>query len=830
MTAAAPRRSPVSFLHLSLLSAVILAITAGFLLWSPGAGRRVVASDVIAPVVEVLAAASLFLAAWFHRTHSKRQAWAWGTLGLAMLFYALGDTTWAMLELVLKETPFPSAADGFYISYDLAALAGVILLISRPFGRGQQLKGALDLGTVLAVASLLFWNFLVGPTLQSNASAPPLQQAILMAYPVGDLVLLGALLLLVYSESEAHDPLGLWLLGSGFALTILGDVFYSYQALRGTYASGGLLDLSWIAANLLIGLAGAVQWSARPAPDRAAPVQLRPGSREALVNVRTYLPYLWIAGALSLLIWRSLDPLPMSYLAISVSVAVIIGLVLARQAVTLFENRRLNTQLRLEHGKLLEANRDLTEEIGERHRLAERLSHDALYDGLTGLANRTMFVDHLSQAIEQSKRNPEQSFAVFFMDLDQFKVVNDSLGHSYGDQLLVGLGKRLMDTVRAIDTVARLGGDEFGFLFPDVKDEASARGLAEKIQAALRPPFHLGGRAVHITASIGIAMDANKYDRPQDFLRDADLAMYQAKALGKAHAEVFASAMRTQANARLQIEEELRQGLERREFRVYYQPINSLKSNEIVGFESLLRWLHPVRALLMPADFLQIAEESALIVPLGQWALEEACAQLKRWQRQHAHLKEATIGVNLSMQQFSQPHLAADIAKALGASGLEGRYLRLEIAERALVGRDAMSDRVINALSELGVQLQVDDFWTGSSALAYLQHFPVQALKMDRSFVRRMMEDRKGLGFVRAVVGMASDMGIDSVAEGIETTEQLEELRALSCGFGQGFLLAAPMDAASLEPILAARQPLNRGEGGSSSSAADEITRPHRPG
>jgi EAL domain-containing protein (putative c-di-GMP-specific phosphodiesterase class I) len=261
--------------------------------------------------------------------------------------------------------------------------------------------------------------------------------------------------------------------------------------------------------------------------------------------------------------------------------------------------------------------------------------------------------------------------------------------------------------------------------------------------------------------------------------------------------------MRSQANARLEIEEQIRGGLERGEFLIYYQPIDSLKSGEIVGFEALLRWAHPVRGMLLPAEFLQIAEESGLIVPLGEWVLEKACCQLKTWQQQYAHLQHATIGVNLSSQQFSQPHLAENITNALRVSGLDGRYLRLEIGERALVGRDAMTDAVIATLADLGVQLQIDDFWTGSSALAYLQHFPVQALKMDRSFVHRMMQDRKGLGFVRAIVTMATDLGIDSVAEGIETPEQLDELKALSCGFGQGYLLAEPMDADSLEKVLA---------------------------
>jgi diguanylate cyclase (GGDEF)-like protein len=394
--------------------------------------------------------------------------------------------------------------------------------------------------------------------------------------------------------------------------------------------------------------------------------------------------------------------------------------------------------------------------------------------------------------------------------VDHFKIVNDSLGHFVGDQLLVMIGQRLKETLRSIDTVARFGGDEFTVLLEELSRESTAHVLTGRLQSAMRRPFRLNQHDLHVSVSIGVATDAVKYERPEDMLRDADLALYQAKALGKARVEVFAEDMRDQAFSRLQLEEDLRRGLSSGEFQLYYQPIRSLASDRVTTLEALVRWLHPTRGLLLPAEFLPVAEESGLILPLGNWVLDQACRQLRAWRKGYSHLRHLTVSVNMSNREFSQPNLPRKVAAALAAHGLPGSALLLEITEQVMVGNRLRASQVIGELRDLGVQLQIDDFGVGYSALAYLQEFPIGAVKIDKSFVHRMNQDRRGLGLVRAMISMARELGLEATAEGIETERQLKQLKSLLCDFGQGYLLAEPMDAASVEKILA-RQAVTAG-------------------
>ena len=807
MTQDPPGNPRASLQRVSLLSLLILGVVVGFFLVIRDQQQRVIYTDYVGPAVDILATAFLLAAAVQAAARSKRLALAWGAIGLASLLFALGDIVWTILELVLKIEPFPSIADGFYLAYYPAFLVGVILLTNRAARPSERFKNALDLATILAVAILGFWNFLIGPMLQANAGTPLLEQAILLAYPVGDLVLLGGLLLIIYDESQETDRVMVSFLAGGLVVTIVADCVFSYQALQDTYVSGSLLDLVWLAANLLIGLAGASQWAgrryARPVGAQLASLTAghHAGSplRGRLDTTRVYFPYVWLVGALVLLITSGLTPLPMSSFSISLGVAVIMVLVLVRQLITLFENRRLNARLQAQAEMLRDTNQDLNIQIMERQRVQEQLSFDTLHDGMTGLANRVLFLDRLGQAIERSKRNQDRRFAVLFMDLDEFKVVNDSLGHPFGDQALIAVARRLKETARSTDTIARFGGDEFAVLCEDSDDGNAAQLLAERIQAAMGPAFRLRDGEVHLTASIGIAANTIQYDSAEDVLRDADLALYQAKALGTGRSEMFLLEMRDQPLSRLETERGLRAALERREFQLYYQPIKSLTSDKVVGFEALLRWRHPTRGLLSPGEFLQAAEASGLILLIGDWVMQEACRQLRAWRDRFPHLRGVGVSVNLSDRQFSQPDLTEQVARALSASGLEGPALRLEITERVLVGNSPAAGRIIKELQDLGVQLQIDDFGTGFSALSFMQQFPLDALKIDRSFVSQMLTGRKGLGLVRAMISMAHDLGMDAIAEGIETGEQLKELKDLSCSFGQGFLLSAPMDAESME-------------------------------
>ena len=414
----------------------------------------------------------------------------------------------------------------------------------------------------------------------------------------------------------------------------------------------------------------------------------------------------------------------------------------------------------------------------DRKRAEERLLHDAFHDALTGLPNRALFTDHLKLTIARTQRHAGHMYAVLFLDLDRFKIINDSLGHMIGDQLLVGIARRLETCLRQGDTVARVGGDEFTILLEDVKDEIEPINVAERIQKELTVPFTLGGREVFTTASIGIAPSSTGYDKPEDILRDADTAMYRAKSLGKARHEIFDKAMHAVAMNLLQLETDMRRALERKEFFIQYQPIVSLDTFNLRGFEALVRWQHPERGFISPMDFIPVAEDTGQIIPIGGWVLKEACQQMCAWQKRFVTEQPLFISVNLSSRQFTQPDLIAQVSRTLDETKLSPRSLKLEITESAVMEDIDQATEMLRQLRGLGVQLSIDDFGTGYSSLSYLHRFPIDTLKIDRSFVIRMVDNNENIEIVRTIVMLAQTLGMDVVAEGVETKEQLALLRA----------------------------------------------------
>ena len=419
--------------------------------------------------------------------------------------------------------------------------------------------------------------------------------------------------------------------------------------------------------------------------------------------------------------------------------------------------------------------------------------HQATHDALTGLPNRTLVIDRLTHALARARRRPNGP-AVLFVDLDRFKVVNDSLGHSVGDEVLIKVAQRLLDAVRPGDTVARLAGDEFVVVCEDVESDTEVMALAERLADAVAAPIPLYGRDAIITASIGIAVAASDA-RAEDLLRDADVAMYRAKERGRARLELFDSAMRTRMLERLEIEHALRRALHNREFVLYYQPTVSLKTGRIESLEALLRWPDPNRGLVLPDEFIPVAEENGLIVPLGQWALEEACRQLAEWRRDHEECADLHVGVNLSARQFGDRDLVPVVAAALRNSGLPPSALWLEITESVLMEEAEATIETLIALRGLGVHLSIDDFGTGYSSLSYLKRFPVDVLKIDRSFVDGLGDDAEDEAIVTAVVRLAQALELGVVAEGVETAVQLAHLRRLGCNSVQGYYFGRPKSA-----------------------------------
>ncbi len=461
--------------------------------------------------------------------------------------------------------------------------------------------------------------------------------------------------------------------------------------------------------------------------------------------------------------------------------------------------------------KLVIVNRD----ISERKRAEEMLAHSAFHDGLTNLPNRALFLDRLQRAFVLSKRHTDYKFAVLFIDIDEFKVFNDSLGHTVGDEVLVQIGKRLTASLREVDTIARpqlgtapkddtlarVGGDEYTVLLEDIRNPSDAIRVAERLQNRLAAPFSAHGYDIVVTASVGIALSTAVCAHAEDLLRDANIAMYRAKRTGKARCEVFDTAMHAGAVRRLELETELRKSLELGGFRTHYQPIISLKTGRITGFEALTRWQHGDR-LLSPAEFIAVADETGLIIPMNRLLLREACEQLRSWQSQFPAEPPLTMSVNVTSKEFASPHLAKGIGETLKQTGLDPNHLQLEITETIAMGDPEKAAFVLAELKGLGVRLSVDDFGTGYSSLSRLQQFPVDSLKIDRAFISCMDSDVDSDKIVRIIIMLAQNLGLVTVAEGTETEEQVNQLKALDCGFAQGYYFSRPADHQAISDLL----------------------------
>ncbi len=436
-------------------------------------------------------------------------------------------------------------------------------------------------------------------------------------------------------------------------------------------------------------------------------------------------------------------------------------------------------------------------------KLAEsQLNHYARHDTLTNLPNRVEFMSCLKETIDRSVGNGWSRFAVLFLDLDRFKVINDSLGHDIGDKLLIAIAERLKSCVRPGDLVARLGGDEFTILLHRTGEIGDVEKIADRLQKSLSEPFQLGSYEVFTSVSIGIILSDGERRQPDDYLRDADSAMYRAKDAGKARYEIFDREMHVRNMNLLRIETDLRHALDRNEFEVNYQPIISLQTGKVIEFEALLRWRHPEYGLVAPNEFISVAEETGLIIPIGRWILEEACRQTVQWQKRFPAFKSLPISVNLSAKQLMHPKLIAQVREVLFETNLKANCLQLEVTESTVMEHHETAQQVLNELHEIGIHLSTDDFGTGYSSLSYLHRFPFDRLKIDRSFINRMDSNDKCEAIVRTLLLLGQNLDLEIVAEGIETENQLRQLQNLGCGFGQGYLFSRPVSEMQAEKLL----------------------------
>ncbi|MGB3535981.1 MAG: EAL domain-containing protein [Microcoleaceae cyanobacterium] len=468
------------------------------------------------------------------------------------------------------------------------------------------------------------------------------------------------------------------------------------------------------------------------------------------------------------------------------------------------------TQHKRTQRQLKASNRELEQEVKERQRVQRKLLHMAWHDTLTNLPNRALLMSTLSEAIDRVQQDKNYQFALLFLDFDHFKVVNDSLGHLVGDELLVAVAFRLRSCLNSQQTLARLGGDEFTILAEEVEDVSDVTRIADSILEQFHYPFCLRNTyEIFINTSIGIVMGTKDYEHPEQVLRDADAAMYAAKDAGKACYKIFDQTMHTRALIRLQLETDLRLAVEHQDFVLHYQPIVSLKTGKLLGFEALLRWNHPTKGLIYPDYFIPIAEETGLIIPIGSWVFKEACEQIKSWKSKVCQLDKNTsksrlkLSLNLSVKQFLQPNLVSDFQEIMKIYNVNGKSLKLEITESSIMKNVEEVVQILQEFRALKIQLSIDDFGKGYSSLSYLQKLPIDTLKIDRSFVENMDKNTDNLQIVQTIITLAHNLGVGAIAEGIETKQQLSQLRTLGCEWGQGNLFSKPLNSTQAGQLIA---------------------------
>ena len=844
--------------------------------------------DIGAGVVAFLAGAACLRRA---TRHEGRTARGWRLLGWSALSWGLGEVVWAYYEVVAgREVPFPSLPDvGFLLAVPLA-LGAMLAFFSPPVGWTSRLRLVTDALIVDASVLYVSWVLVLGPLYHAGEGGL-LAQAISLAYPAGDVVIL-SVVVLVAARGRATADLPLGWIAAGLVALAVSDSAFAYLTEQGTYATN-LLDTGWFAGFVLIALAaskppaagrprdsGRRQLTLLPYVPAVAVLVMKVARAVAGATPADFLFFNWVAVVVFLMVRQVLTlrenqsltcdleaKVEARTLALSRSeerfrsliqnVSDIIGVVAADgeiryvspsiEAVSGYPpteivgrniydflhpddtptmaaflagmggaSRRMEVRLRDRRGDWRDfevVGTDMSHEpaLGgfvlairdetERKSLEDQLAHQAFHDRLTGLANRALLADRIDHGLARIGRTG-RDLAVVFVDVDDFKAVNDTLGHASGDALLQEVSRRLQGCVRPGDTVARLGGDEFAVLMEDAEEDVAVA-VATRLQEALRAAVSLGPHEVHVSASAGIALSGPETTSASEVLRNADVAMYQAKADGKGGHQVFRAEMHEALVRRAELLGELRLAVERSEFTLHYQPLVDLTSGGIVGFEALVRWQHPTRGMVPPNEFIPLAEETGLIVPIGHWVLEEAVARLRAFDAVERRDPPLTMSVNVSGRQFGRPDLVPAVADALARSGIDPARLTLELTESILFEDGDSTITRLAELKALGVHLAIDDFGTGFSSLSYLQRYPIDSLKIDKSFVDAM-DTSRGAELVRTVIELGSVLGITTVAEGIEHSAQLDALQALGCQLGQGFMFSRPVPDAQVGALLEA--------------------------
>lgn len=730
----------------------------------------------------------------------------WFFISAAQTSYALGDALAVFQKMYIQNATFPSIADLLYYIYYPLFLAGIIFFTDRSESRIQHIDNILNAIIIFISSGIVMGIFLISPLLKSLHGEPVGIIIPFLLYPVCDLFLLTCLLVFVYSRIDSNLRSAIIYLTLYFGIMLAADFFSAFQTITEANSNTNWASIGWVIGYTLLGISA----------HRYLLLIIKKGKRQQnqsldqqieiknplVTSIRDLFPYAYVVITFILLFINAVN-IDYRYSNIFVLwVGFISLLVLVRQFLNTLETRRLNANLsktviktKSQAISLKKINENLRVEIGERKKVESQLAYNAMHDSLTQLPNRVLFIDRLRHAIDFAKRNPEYSFSVLFIDVDNFKDVNDILGHYMGDELLKLFASRMRICLRKSDTLARLGGDEFGIILEDQKMSKKTPYITKRILENLQPSYLLAGISCYLSASIGVVLNTKKYENPDDILKDADLAMYKAKAMGKARYVNFTPDLRKNAIFALELESQLREAVKFNQFILHYQPIFRLSDDTIHGFEALLRWNHPKMGLLLPREFLAIAERSEIIEDISEWVIWEALRQFKEWSNEIPECRNLAMNINLSARLFKKSNFIEIFSKAIKEKHYRPGQINLEITETMLIENLSHSRSVFNKFKEMGISIQIDDFGIGYSSFSYLHQFPADTIKIDKSFIQSIGKEKKGEPLVQTMITLANKMKLDVVAEGIETRKQLVALKEMGCQFGQGFYLSMPLPA-----------------------------------
>jgi diguanylate cyclase (GGDEF)-like protein len=746
--------------------------------------------DYLYQVPGMLAAVAVVAGVYLHRPPDRRP---WLVLAAGLALSSAGDWTWVILDRVYGMEPFPSVADVFYLAGMGVAVVALLWLVRGRVPGGDR-AGLLDALIVAVGFGMVSWIFLMAPIV-ADAGQSLAEIGVALAYPMLDILLLAVMVRLLLAPGR-HVPSLRFLIGAVVAF-LLADFPYAFLALGGTYQTGQLVDGGWLLGAAFWG-AAAFHPSMRHVADpvEAGDVRLSAWRLILLAGASLMAP--------ALLVIQGLSGQPIDIPVIATGCIVLFLLVIARL------------------GSVVN---DLRATLQQRQVLEAELERRALHDPLTGLANRILFRDRLQHALARR----DHGVAVLFLDLDDFKTVNDTAGHGAGDAVLSMVAETLRRTVRPADTVARLGGDEFAVLMDDSPDVYQAGLVAGRLIEALLVPIHVAGLARTVGASIGISLGSGDTSNAADLMRDADIAMYVAKGKGKGRFTVFEAQTHEAVIRGLELRGDLQRAIDEKQFELYYQPVVHLASGAVVGVEALVRWRHPERGLLQPADFIPLAEATGAIVPLGRWILERACRDAARWaDEKDGAGADRFMGVNLSALQLVQPGFADLVASLLASSGLAPRRLLLELTETTRLDQEAGAANLAQ-LEQMGIRLAIDDFGTGWASFSQLRRIPFDIVKIDRTFVEHLSVGSRSESLISGIVDLSRRLGVSVIAEGIEDERQRARLQQLGCAYGQGFHLARPMPVARLRRYLNPTPARARSRVRPTPTSAPTPTPPRRP-